>query len=346
MFDTPLPPAFTHFLGRVGHTPMIELPAPKGCAKLLAKCEWMNPTGSIKDRAATAMVEDLLVCTNGPLSDLHLVEHSGGNLARSLSVLCAMLGIRNTLFLSAATPESFVRELEVNGSEARLVPGEEGFWGVMEAARRFAENNPETTYLNQHENYANLRIHETTTGQEILGFLQHSGLLKDKPEIALVSAIGTGGTLGGLTRALEAELGKVRTFGVTPAELPYGSALPPNGYPKFAGSGGLGDGRKQRFVGELGTKVEDHLTVTYDDSLSARNLLLEAVGISVGSSAAAAWLAAIEVGQRLGSSGLVITTLACQGLPEEQRRAEAPKYIAGAAHLRDRFFSDHAIPKP
>jgi cysteine synthase len=310
-------PALAEFRRRLGNTPLCEVPGPSGGARILAKCEWANPVGSIKDRVAYALLGHALRRHGGrPLRELRVLEYSGGNLAAALSHLGGSLGLAMRFVLSSASPPSLLADLDRRGARVDLVPRERGFLEVIRTALRIAEAEPEWTLLYQHRNAVNLAVHETTTGAEIV-----AGLRGRRPD-TWIASIGTGGTLIGVLRALRRTHPGVRAVGVTPAELPYASPEPPNGLAKYAGSGGLGHGIRQPFVRAHDGDVE-HRTVSYPAALAAMAEFLDGTGVRIGSSAAANWLVAREVAAGLPPSSTVVTVFPDAGTPEEWRRLAA-----------------------
>ncbi|MEU1673872.1 pyridoxal-phosphate dependent enzyme [Streptomyces roseifaciens] len=304
-------PVYAKFGQELGNTPLIELPGPDGGATVLAKCEWENPAGSIKDRVAYALLGSALQQHGDrPLDELRVLEYSGGNLANALSHLCAELGIRSRFVLSSASPRSLLDTLAGRGARVDLVDKERGFLDVVREALRIAADEPEWTLLYQHRNPANVLLQERTTGAELAA--QLGGRVPD----AWVASIGTGGTLVGVLRALRARFPAVRAVGVTPAELPYGSEQPPNGQRKYAGSGGMGHGIRQPFVTLHDDEVE-HRTVSYPRAFAAMGEFHDLTGLRIGSSAAANWLAAKETAAALPPSATVVTVLPDAGTPEE-----------------------------
>ncbi|OIJ92362.1 hypothetical protein BIV23_39030 [Streptomyces monashensis] len=304
-------PAFRRFGAALGDTRLIPLPGPDGGARLLGKCEWENPAGSIKDRVAYALMGDALQRHGDrPLAELRVIEYSGGNLARALSLLCADLGVTARFVLSSASPRSLLDVLAERGARVDLVDKERGFLEVVGTALRTAAEDDGWTLLYQHRNPANVLLHEATTGQEIIGQLGGT------EPAAWVASIGTGGTLVGVLRALRTAFPDVRAVGVTPAELPYGSTEPPNGRPKYAGSGGMGHGIRQPFVTLHDPEVEHH-TVSYPQALDGMAEFRRLTGIRIGSSAAANWLTACRIAAALPPSHTVVTVLPDAGTPEE-----------------------------
>lgn len=324
-------PALATFAADLGGTPLVSLPRRHGEARILAKCEWENPTGSIKDRTAFALLYDLL--RREPEPD-RVLEYSGGNLAVSLSRLCGALGLANTLVMASFVPSAVVDAMRTQGTQVDLVPKELGFWAVMERAYALAERHPDWSFLHQHRNGANPWIHRTGTGEELLDDLADAGVARVD---AWVASIGTGGTLIGVHETLRRCFPEVRMVAVTPAELPYGSPLPPNGLPKYAGSGGLGSGRKQPFVEAQEVRIWRRLVVSHPHSIAAISRLHEESGLRVGSSAAANWLAAIRVAREIGPDGVVATVFPSAATEQEWDAAHAttPAERCDAAALED-----------
>ena len=288
-------PALSGYLSGLGNTPLVEVPAPDGGPRLFAKCEWENPSGSVKDRTAFAMMHDLLASLpDGPLAGQHILEYSGGNLAVALSRLCRVLGMENTLVFGSYVPDEAVARMCDQGTDVRIVDKDLGFWEVVMCAVRLSEAHPDWHFLHQHENPANLRMHELATGGEIVAGLARLGLRADH----WIASIGTGGTLIGVRRALEKVNPDLETYATTPAELPYGTDEPANGLPKFDGSGGLGEGRRQPFVLPVEDCIADHVTLGFEETLAAMGLYHELTGQWIGSSAAANWLAASRLARR------------------------------------------------
>jgi cysteine synthase len=307
-------PALREFRSALGNTPLREVEGPAYGARILAKYEWENPVGSIKDRVAYALVcAALLQHGERPLDQLRLLEYSGGNLAAALAHLGSALGVATRCVLSSASAPSLLDQLASKGSKVELVNKELGFLGVIRTGLRIAETDPDWTLLYQHRNPVNVAFHEATTGAEIVEQLGGR-----RPDVWIAS-IGTGGTLIGVLRALRRTSPEVRPIGVTPAELPYGSAQPPNGAPKYAGSGGFGNGIRQPFVRPYDHEVQ-HRTVSYPDALAGMVEFLDLTGIRIGSSAAANWLIAREIAADLPPTATVITVFADAGTPEEWQR--------------------------
>lgn len=314
-------PPLHDYLQRIGNTPLIEVPGPAGGARVFAKCEWTNATGTVKDRPVFAMIYRELRNAHraGVRKPLHILEYTGGSLGLALAGLCARLGLRLTLVMSDATDPTVVSVIRDTGAETVLTQRVRGFWGVMETAFELAECNPDWRFLYQHRNPANPWIHRATTGREIIAQLPDGSC---KRSCAWVASIGTGGTLLGVHRALARAVPHLQTFATTPAEAPYGTVAPPNGLPKFLGSGGLGCGRKQPLVIGDESKIAGHYHFTYAESLLGMLQFHARTGLRIGSSAAANWLAAYRIAEQIGSDGTVITVFPSEATSFEWQKAE------------------------
>lgn len=311
-------PALEAFAQKLGGTSLIEVPIRRGSARILAKCEFENPSGSVKDRVAFAMIYRFLSSAlDEEASRAHLLEYTGGTMGVSLAVLARSLGLPLTLTLSESAPSSIQQRLRDEGAELVLVDRELGFYGVMEQAKELSRRHPDWTFLYQHVNPANPWIHRVTTGAEIIAQTAGESDLQ-----AWVASIGTGGSLIGVGDALRSRFPDLRLYATTPEELPYGSPLPPNGLPKFAGSGGLGHGLKQSFVEPEENHIARHFTFSYEETLAEMREFHHETGLRVGSSAAANLLAAREVASELGTGAVVATVFPSLASPEEWSRSQ------------------------
>ena len=170
----------------VGNTPLVELPrlSPKPGVKLYAKLEGQNPTGSIKDRVALAMVEAAQL---EPAQEL--LEPTSGNTGISLALVARLKGYRLTCVMPENVTEERRRLLRLYGAEIVESPGEQGSNGAVRVAQELAEREPRYRMLFQYANEANPRAHYDGTGAEIVEAL-------DRVDV-LVAGLGTGGTLMG-----------------------------------------------------------------------------------------------------------------------------------------------------
>lgn len=305
-------PALARFRERLGNTSLIEVPSVSGGARIFAKCEWENPAGSIKDRAAYGLVlEAIRRHGDRPAGQLRLLEYSGGNLGLALSYLCAQMEVTLRVVVASFTSPSVVDTLRSQGTLVDIAPKEEGFLGTITGAQRIAETEPGWQFLFQHINPASVAIHELTTGPEIVR------QLAGRTPHTWVAAIGTGGTLIGVMNALRQVQPSVQAVGVTPAESPYGNPCAPISRAVLCGSGGLGYGLRQPFVQAYDDEVAGHRYVAYEQALEGAAEFFTKTRIRIGTSASANWLVARKIAARLPSDAVVVTVFADAGNPEQ-----------------------------
>jgi cysteine synthase A len=323
-------PTLAPYVQALGNTPLIELPAPGNGTRIYGKCEWHNPFGSVKDRTAFALVARLL-CEEPELqrSDARILEYSGGNLGISLAHIAKHLGVPASVYLHGKSSPDTVQKIQALQAEVVLVPPGSGFFGVMKQAFERYQSDPTTRLLYQHINDINPAVHEQTTGREIVDEL----LAKLSPSSCVhwVASVGTGGTLAGVSRALQKAFENVRTYAVSPAELPYGSPEPPNDLPKLAGSGGFGDSYRQPFVHELESEIHGFPSVPYDDAIEAMAVLSRQIGEMVSSSGAAAWLTAFRTARSARPGDVFVVMLPSKATDAERKLASA-KSVPTFAH--------------
>lgn len=305
-------PGLARFRERLGNTPLIDCPSSPGGASILAKCEWGNPAGSIKDRAAYALVcEAIRRHGDRPAEQLRLLEYSGGNLGLALSYICAEIEVPLRLVVASFTSESAIDVLRSRGTEVVVAPEEQGFLGTIRTAQQIVAAEPDWQLLFQHANAANLAMHELTTGPEIIR------QLAGRTPHTWIAAIGTGGTLVGVMNALRGTHSGVRAIGVTPAESPYGYDGLPATARAFCGSGGFGYGIRQPFVKAYDDQIAGHYHVSYDDTLTAAAEFYDLTGTRIGTSASANWKVARQLAAELPSDAVVVTVFADAGTPEQ-----------------------------
>lgn len=309
------------FGNEIGNTSLINIPRSENSGRIYAKCEWENPTGSVKDRTAYYLMKELINNhLNEEKEELHVLEYSGGSLAVSLAVICEKLEIPLTLVLSSASSKSLLEKVTALHADIILVDKTKGFWGVMEETIRISKENPSWSFLYQHENIANLIAHREGTGQEIVK--QLAGERID----AWVASVGTGGTLIGAFETIKQSHPTVELHLVTPAELPYGSEQPPNGLRKYAGSGGLGLGKKQHFVSRKEIFITKQWSCTFQETLIEMNRFYKQTGIRIGTSAAANLIIAKKVADKLGPESTIVTVFPDKGSVEEWEEAASISY--------------------
>jgi [CysO sulfur-carrier protein]-thiocarboxylate-dependent cysteine synthase len=203
-------------LEAVGNTPLVGIQrmSPNANVRLWAKLEGQNPTGSLKDRIAKAMVEDAEA--SGDLKPgMVILEPTSGNTGISLAMVAARRGYKLTIVIPENASEERVRLLELYGAEIVFTPADKGTNGSIDVARRMAQDDKYFMPF-QYGNPANPRAHYEGTGEEIV---------RDLPEVShFVAGLGTGGTLTGVGRRLKEHNPDVRIIAAEPelGELVYG----------------------------------------------------------------------------------------------------------------------------
>jgi cysteine synthase A len=294
-----LAPQVATILDLIGGTPLVQLrnlPGP-GSAELLAKCEQMNPGGSVKDRIALAMIEDAEAHGKITPGESTIVEPTSGNTGIGLALVCAVKGYRLVLTM----PESMSLErrslLKAYGAELILTPAELTMEGAVQKAEELCRTKPHHFMPQQFKNLANPEVHRRTTAQEILKQVE------GKPIDAFVAGVGTGGTITGVGEVLKSRFPSVQVIAVEPAT----SAVIAGGKAGPHKIQGIGAG----FVPDvLNRKVIDKIVPVADrDAYEMKVQLAKREGLLVGISAGAAVFAALEIAAKLGAGKRVVTVL-------------------------------------
>lgn len=314
-------------VGAIGNTPLIRLRRASeatGCA-ILGKAEFMNPGGSVKDRAALAIIADAeakgLLRRGGTI-----VEGTAGNTGIGLTLVGNARGYRSVIVMPETQSREKIEFLRMIGAELRLVPAapyrDPG--NYVHVSRRLAEelaaSEPNgAIWANQFDNLANREGHRRTTGEEI--WRETEGRVD-----AFTCACGTGGTLAGVAFALKARKPSVR---IVLADPP-GSALyawKTRGVLELEGSSiteGIG---QSRVPGNLdGAPIDDAIRVTDEEALEQVFDLTIHEGLSVGGSAGLNVAAAIRVARALGPGHTVVTIL-CDGGARYQSKLFNPEFL-------------------
>src|SRR3954464_8427405 len=279
-------------LDLVGNTPLVELPrlSPRPGVHLYAKLEGQNPTGSIKDRVALALIEDAEA--KGELQPgRELLEPTSGNTGISLALVARLKGYRLTCVMPENVTEERRRLLRLYGAEIVESPGAEGTNGAVRTALELAEREPRFHMLFQYENEANPSAHYAGTGAEIAAAL-------DRVDV-LVAGLGTGGTLMGAGARLREAF----------PEITIAAAEPLPGDP-IMGLRSLEDGYVPPVLDVA--QLDRKLLVSNADAVTALRELLQREGISAGGSSGAV----VPVGRRLAEEleeGTVVAVLADAG---------------------------------
>ena len=296
----------------VGNTPLVELRRlGEGLgAEVVAKLEYLNPGGSVKDRIGVAMIEaaerDGLVEPGGTI-----VEPTSGNTGIALAMVCAARGYELVLTLPEGMSRERAKLLRAYGAEVHETPS----LGGMAEAIRLAEDivaDRNGFMPQQFSNPANPEIHRQTTAEEIWRDL-------DGEADALVTGVGTGGTITGVADVLKSRRPGFQAIAVEPATSAVLSGLAPGPH-KIQG---IGAG----FVPEVLDRelIDEVITVDDETALAAARAAAEREGLLVGISAGAAFHAALEVAARPEMAGKRIVTIACDG---GERYMSLPFFVA------------------
>ena len=281
----------------VGHTPLVRInKLSRGLgAEILAKLEFFNPCGSVKDRIGVSMVEAAEKA--GTLTkDTVLVEATSGNTGIALAFVCAARGYR--LILTMPDTMSMERRalLRVLGAELVLTPGDKGMRGAMEKAEEIVHENPHSLMLRQFKNQANPEAHRRTTAEEIWSDT-------DGRVDALVAGVGTGGTITGVADVIKQRKPSFKAVAVEPENSPVLSGGPPGPH-KIQG---IGAG----FIPDvLDTRLIDRIVKVSNEKAfeTARRLAAEE-GIFCGISSGAAMWAALHLSHEAEFEGKLIVVI-------------------------------------
>ncbi|MCC8035191.1 MAG: cysteine synthase A [Rikenellaceae bacterium] len=283
----------------IGNTPLLELDSyvkNTGTKNpIIAKLEYFNPAGSVKDRIAFAMVEDAE--QKGLLhKGSSIIEPTSGNTGIGLAFVAATKGYR--LILTMPETMSIERRnlLKALGAELVLTPGPDGMKGAIARAEQLREQTPDSIILQQFDNDANPRVHYRTTGEEI--WRDTDGQVD-----IFVAGVGTGGTVSGVGKRLKEYKPEVKIVAVEPSDSPVLSG----GSPSPHKIQGIGAGFvPKNYNPEV---VDEIITVSNDDAIRTSRLLAKYEGLLVGISSGAAAFAATQLADRPENAGKNIVVL-------------------------------------
>ena len=291
------------FLDLVGNTPLVRvnnlIKKDELKADVLAKLEYFNPAGSVKDRIAKEMILDAL--EKGLINEnTTLIEPTSGNTGIGLSAVATALNLKIIITMPETMSVERRNLMKAYGAELVLTPGSEGMKGAIAKAKELASQIENSFIPGQFENPANPTAHYKTTGPEI--YRQTEG----KVDI-FVAGVGTGGTISGIGKYLKEQNPNVKVVAVEPASSPVLSTGK-GGAHKIQG---IGAG----FVPEtLDTKIYDEIiTVENEDAFATGKEMAKTEGILVGISSGAALYAAKELAKREENAGKTIVVLLPDG---------------------------------
>ena len=283
----------------IGHTPLLELSnyeKESGLgAKVIAKLEYFNPLGSVKDRVAAAMIEQGI--KDGRINqETIIIEPTSGNTGIGLAFVAAAKGLHLILIMPDTMSVERRKIVTALGAEIRLTPGREGMRGAIEEAQRLEQEYGNVFIPQQFENEANPKIHEVTTAEEIWEDLD------GKVDI-FVSSVGTGGTITGTGLGLRKKNPDVKIVAVEPKSSPVLSGGKPGPH-KIQGIGAGFIPKVMRM-----DIVDEVIAVENDDAFDKARAVAKSDGLLVGISSGAAIYAATELAKRPENQGKNIVVL-------------------------------------
>lgn len=283
----------------VGNTPIVKLNKLDNSlvAEIFAKCEFMNPNSSVKDRIALNMIRSGF--EEGSINEnTHIIEPTSGNTGIGLASICASYGLKLTLTM----PESMSLErrqlIRAYGANIELTPAPLGMKGAIDKAQELHKNDHNSIILQQFENPNNPHAHEKTTALEILDAM-------DEDIDIFVAAVGTGGTISGIGKVLKEKNPDITIIAVEPKKscvLSGGEAAPHK-------IQGIGAGFIPKI---LNTNIYDRIMMVEDeDAIAMSKKLAQKEGILVGISAGANLFVASELAKKRENKGKKIVTILC-----------------------------------
>ena len=283
----------------IGNTPLVKLNTPSKLtgATIIGKCEFMNPTSSVKDRIGFNMIRRAQEASQIN-QDTTIIEPTSGNTGIALAANCAALNLKLVLTM----PESMSVErrnlLKALGAQLVLTPASLGMSGAIQKADELQQEIPNSIVLQQFKNRSNPEIHMLTTAKEILRDT-------DKQIDAFVAAVGTGGTLSGTSKVLKEEISNIAIFAVEPEA----SAVLSGGAPGPHAIQGIGAG----FIPEIldTTIYGEVIKVSNEDAVKTAKMLAREEGLLVGISSGANVYAAMQVALREEFKGKTLVTILC-----------------------------------
>jgi cysteine synthase A len=293
-------------LDLIGNTSLVQLRrvVPTGCASVFAKLEWENPTGSMKDRAAQAMIAKAEADGRLKPGDT-IVEYTGGSTGISLALVCVAKGYRLHIITSDAFSQDKRNHMAALGAELELVPSEGGLTtkklilDMIEAAREYSRR-PHTHWTDQLNNADSIAGYYPL-GEEI--WSQTRGKVD-----AFVHCVGTAASLRGVATVLKRHNPKVKMIAVEPAE----SAVLSGGQPGPHKIEGVGIGYTPPLWDP--SLVDEVVAVKTDEAKAMARRLAWEEGLFAGTSSGANVVAAIRVAERLGPDATIVTLMADSGL--------------------------------
>ncbi len=288
---------YNNIIETIGNTPLVRLNkiTKDSGAQILAKLESFNPAGSVKDRIASSMIKDAeekgLLKPGGTI-----IEPTSGNTGIGLAFIASAKGYKLIITMPDTMSVERRNLLELFGAEIVLTPGEKGMKGAIEKAEELTKKTKGAFMPQQFKNPANPKIHRETTAEEIWNDTD------GKVDI-LISGVGTGGTLTGVSQIIKDRKKDFRVVAVEPSDSPVISG----GNPGPHKIQGIGAG----FIPDVLDKslIDEVVKVNNDDAFSAARSLAKQEGILAGISSGAALYAALQIGSRPENKGKIIVVI-------------------------------------
>ncbi len=283
----------------VGNTPIIKLNKIDANlpGNIYAKCEFMNPTSSVKDRIGFNMIRQALL--NGTINKYtHIIEPTSGNTGIALAAQCASLGLKLTLTMPDSMSIERRKLIRAFGANIELTPASQGMRGALEQADKLANEENNAIVLQQFENPNNPSIHEETTAPEILKDMNNQIDI-------FIAAVGTGGTISGTGKVLKQKLPDIKIIAVEPTN----SSILSGGDASTHKIQGIGAGFIPKI---LNTDIYNTIIqVSDDEAISRAKQLAQEEGLLVGISAGANIEAAIKEALKEENKDKNIVTILC-----------------------------------
>lgn len=295
---------YNSFYELTGNTPVLKLNniIKKFSLKadIYAKLEFFNPTGSVKDRAAFAMIK--AAEEKGLINkDTVIIEPTSGNTGIGLASVCAQKGYKLVLTMPETMSVERVKFFKFLGAEVILTKGADGMAGSIEKASGLKKTYKNSFIPMQFENTANVQIHKATTGREI--YKAFGGEID-----IFIAGIGSGGTVTGVAKYLKGKNKDIKIAGIEPFESPFLTKNIKGAH----GIQGIGAGFKPKIL-DL-KLIDEIITVKSGEAFEYAALLAKTEGIPAGISSGAALYAAIKLAQSKENSGKNIVTLFPDGI--------------------------------
>jgi len=283
----------------IGNTPIVRLHNidKELYGEIYGKCEFMNPSSSIKDRIALHMITSALL--EGKINkDTHIIEPTSGNTGIGLASICASMGLKLTLTMPESMSVERRQLIRAYGANIDLTPAHLGMSGAVNRAKELSELDKNSIVLDQFSNPNNPLTHEKTTALEILNDM-------DKMVDIFVAGVGTGGTISGVGKVLKQEIADIKIVAVEPLS----SNVLSGGTPAPHKIQGIGAGFIPKTLNT--TIYNEIIMIENDEAINMAREIAKNEGILVGISSGANVAAAIKLASKPENKGKKIVTILC-----------------------------------